>query len=139
MVSIKAPLLFTYTNYTVELFIREFRMGNDLSEFYCFDSTLDPLVASNRVSFLKRPPYDGFLGPYFTGIVKNPITDLNHVIRKDNYPDNTLLFKRFSVEFQVGAYGLISQWKLVLLLFVIRRVFCLCGIIKLNIANISIK
>ena len=107
MLSIKAPLLFTYTNYTVELFIREFRMGNDLSKFYCFDSILDPLVASNRVSFLKKQPYDGFSGPHFTDIVKNPITDVNHVIRKDDYPAKALLFTRFSVEFQVGAYCLI--------------------------------
>ena len=113
MVSIKAPLLFTYTNYTVELFIREFRMGNDLSKFYCFDSILDPLVASNRVSFLKKEPYNGFSGPHFAGIVKNPITDVSHVIRKDNYDTTTLLFKRFSVEFQVGAYDLTSQLKLV--------------------------
>ena len=117
MVSIKAPLLSTYTNYTVELFIREFRMGNDLSKFYCFDSILDPLVASNRVSFLKKEPYNGFSGPHFADIVKNPITDVSHVIRKDNYDTTTLLFKRFSVEFQVGAYDLTSQLKLVLLLF----------------------
>ena len=104
MVSINAASLRTYTTYKAELFIREFRIGNDVSSFYCFDEISNPLSVSNKVSFLKEEAYAEFSEPNFYSALRNPVTDDSHVIKKDDYSlDGNLIFERFYVEFQVGT------------------------------------
>ena len=104
MVSINAALLRTYTTYKAEIFIREFRIGNDVSSFYCFDEISNPLSVSNKVNFLKEESYAEFSEPKFYSARRNPITNESHVIKKDDYSlDGNLIFERFYVEFQVGT------------------------------------
>lgn len=103
MVSINAASLRTYTTYKAELFIREFRMGNDVSSFYCFDEISDPLSVSNKVSFLKEEAYAEFSKPNFRSALRNSVTGDSHVIKKDDYSsDGNLIFERFYVDFQVS-------------------------------------
>ena len=100
MLTIEEPILYTYRNLTLEIFIREFRGENDISKFYCFDDLSNPLVASNKINIISVIEYKEYSPPEFHNTIYNVLTTVPNGLGKNDYTDD-LIFTRFNVAFEV--------------------------------------
>ena len=103
MLAIEEPILYTYKNMALEIFIREFRGENDISKFYCFDDLSNPLAASNKINIISVTEYKEYSPPEFHNTAYNVLTAAPNGLGKNDYTDD-LIFTRFNVAFEVCKF-----------------------------------